>query len=298
MAALVPHNPPYYQSYLPEPSRRHRSIAHVVFTAWAAEAVRRLKADERLHIDSRAYRPARCVTLHMYDLHGDFRCHMNSLYDMLWALFGKRGCKDMIGIIGVATTCMTLPEIKLLSYKGACYHRGYWSDPGNFVYYLFWLLLGQMAKHVRKYSEVRENVLIGDSVKKLQCMVRKRWPRDADSKQWCELVGDSLEMALGCGYIDEQRYWGVIADISPIIFKIREVVEHIDSRGAFARIGENYKFFRGSAAPYARKLSVSMYHAMLVHKYKITSQYSGNVYIGFLEVATFNRLMYGNPEGS
>ena len=104
-----------------------------------------------------------------------------------------------------------------------------------------------------------------------------------------------LEVALGCGYIDLERYWSVIAAVSPVVFKIREVVEHIDRRGAFARIGVDCRFFRGAAAPYARRLSVSMYNAMLVHKKRITRESHGDVYSDFLHVASWNRLMYGNP---
>ena len=303
-AALLPYNPPYMQSYLPHPSRRHGGIRQIVFTAWAAAAVRRLQADDELHIDPRAYVPQRCVTLHMYDLRAELRGHMIQLYDMLWELFEKQGCNNMLGIIGVATTGMSLAEIKLLSYKGACYKAGYWSDLGNFVYYLFWLLLGCMAKHTRSIRTReptgpptdRRAWFVGKSVTDLQRMVRQRWPRDPDSKRWSELVGDLLEMALGCGYLDT-RFWNVIADISPIMFKIKEIVEHIDCQGAWSRIGENCRFCRGAATPYARKLSTSIYNAMLVHKYRISSRDSGDLYIGYRKVATTNKLMYGNPMG-
>ena len=104
-----------------------------------------------------------------------------------------------------------------------------------------------------------------------------------------------LELALGCGYVDE-RYWGVIEAVSPIVLKISEVVEHVDRRGAFARIGVECRFFRGAAAPYARRLSVSIHHAMLVQTKRITHEsHGGALYADFLKVATKNRLMYGEP---
>ena len=122
-------------------------------------------------------------------------------------------------------------------------------------------------------------------------MVCQRWPRDPDSKAWSELVGDLLEMALGCGYIDAPQYWRVIEAVSPVVLKIADIVQFIDCHGSFARTGTGSSFFRGAAAPYARKLSVSMYNAMIVQKFKIHDKQ--DCWIAFLEVATGNKLMYG-----
>ena len=103
-----------------------------------------------------------------------------------------------------------------------------------------------------------------------------------------------LELALGCGYID-QRYWGIIEAVSPVVLKISEVVEHIDRRGSWARTGIDCRFFRGAAAPYARRLSVTIHHAMLVQTKRITHEsHGGDLYTDFLEVATHNKLMYGD----
>ena len=124
MAGLVPCNPPYIQSWLPRPSRRYTSLKHLCFHAW------RSCKEEELYIDPRAYAPSCCVTLHMYDLRGDFRCHLKQLYTMLWDLFSNPACKDMIGIIGVATTLMPFPE-KAALLQGRVLQKGALVGPGQ-----------------------------------------------------------------------------------------------------------------------------------------------------------------------
>eukprot|EP00959_Pyramimonas_sp_CCMP1952_P386968 8109735-Pyramimonas_sp.AAC.1 len=66
-------------------------------------------------------------------------------------------------------------------------------------------------------------------------MVRTRWPRTDDTNHWLELHGDLLEMTLGVGYVDQDRYWGVIRVLSPILAKISDIVTFIDVHGAASR---------------------------------------------------------------
>ena len=124
----------------------------------------------------------------------------------------------------------------------------------------------------------------------LQTMVCTRWPREDDGAHWLELFGDLLEMSLGCGYTDQQRYWGVIEVLSPILLEVSDIVTFIDTHGAASRVGRDHSFFRGGAAPYTRKLAVSMYHAMLVQRFRVGPEAKN--WNDFLKVATHNMLMY------
>jgi hypothetical protein len=241
--------------------------------------------------DDIIYDPRRCLTLHMYDLNAEFKPHLNRLYDQFYNVFSEAGCRDTIGIIGLATTHICWPHIKMLSYRGAVWDRKRWFDPGNFVHTLFWLLLGQMAHHVLGRRGPSPNVrLVASKWKVLQKMVRTRWPRTHDTNHWLELHGDLLEMTLGVGYMDQDRYWGVIRALSPILAEISDIVTFIDVHGAASRVGRNGPFFRGGAAPYTRKLAVSMYHAMLVQKFSVGPDAQN--WADFLNVASHHRLMY------
>ena len=121
-------------------------------------------------------------------------------------------------------------------------------------------------------------------------MVRERWSRGPDTSQWLELVGDLMEVGLGAGYIDQTRFWDIIAQVSPIIEAIRSILIFIDYHGSFARTGYPRSFFRGPCAPHTRKLAVAMYRGMLVHKLQIED--SSDARNGYLRVASENRLMY------
>ena len=123
----------------------------------------------------------------------------------------------------------------------------------------------------------------------VQRMVRNRWTCDPDTSRWLELIGD-LEVSLGAGYIDQPRYWSIIAQVSPIVEEIRSTLLFLDNNGSFSRTGRNRPFFRGPCAPLSRKLAVSIYNAMVVHKFQIDD--SSDKWGGFLRVASENRLLY------
>ena len=128
------------------------------------------------------------------------------------------------------------------------------------------------------------------SVMDVQRMVRTRWTRDPDTARWMELVGDLMEVSLGAGYIDQPRYWRIIAQVSPIVEEIRSTLLFLDNNGSFSRTGRHRPFFRGPCAPLSRKLAESMYNAMVVHKFNIKE--SSEVWSGFLQVASKNNLLY------
>ena len=265
------------------------SFLRVVFGEWKAVV------DQERYMPLVAWAimwdPKRCLTLHMFDLQGEFRVHLPRLYDLFYNVFSKPGCRDTLSIIGLATTHLSWPRIKMLSYRGAVWDTGRWTDPGNFVYTLFWLLLGHMAHHVlRRRAPVSMSARVAGKWIQLQTMVRARWPREDDSARWLELFGDLLEMSLGCGYTDQERYWGVIEALSPILLEVSNIVTYIDDHGAAARVGNGNSFFRGSRAPYTRKLALSMYNAMLVQKFRVGPEAAN--WNAFLKVATRNMLMY------
>lgn len=271
------------------PRRVNDTFLRVLFTSWKAAVGEDNCMPVVVH---GGYDHKRCLTLHMFDLQGEFRVHLPRLYDLFYDVFDKPGCRDTLGIIGLGATYLNWPQIKMLSYRGAVWNRGRWSDPGNFVYTLFWLLLGQMAHHVlrRRPPASRSARAVAVKWKTLQAMVRTRWPRDADTAHWLELYGDLLEMSLGCGYTDQERYWCVIEALSPILLGVSNIVAFIDAHGASSRVGNGNSFFRGGAAKYTRKLAVAMYNAMLVHKFRIGPLDKN--YNEFLKVASRNRLMY------
>ena len=99
-----------------------------------------------------------------------------------------------------------------------------------------------------------------------------------------------MEFGLGAGYVDQPRFWNIIAEVSPNIEAIRSTLLFIDYHGSFARTGRPKPFFRGPCAPHTRKLAVAMFHGMLVHKFQIDD--SSDVWTSYLRVASENRLMY------
>ena len=59
-----------------------------------------------------------------------------------------------------------------------------------------------------------------------QRRVQTRWPRKVDSKRWLELLGDMIEMALGIAYL-HQEHEDVIKTLSPVIYKVNDIVRYI-----------------------------------------------------------------------
>ena len=123
-----------------------------------------------------------------------------------------------------------------MSYRGAIYHDRRWSDPGNFIYTIWWNLWSQMARHLQRRRPTRQLAktieeirFIAGRVTDTQRMVRNRWTRDPDTTQWLELVGGLMEVALGAGYMDQPRYWCIIAQVSPVIEEIRSTFLFLDN---------------------------------------------------------------------
>ena len=121
-------------------------------------------------------------------------------------------------------------------------------------------------------------------------MVKARWTRDPDTASYLELIGDLMELSLGTGYIDQQRYWRIIAQVSPIVEEIRQTLLYLDYNGSFSRTGRQRPFFRGPCAPLSRRISQSIYNAMVVHKFNI--QESSEEWNSFLQVASHSKLLY------
>ena len=284
-----------------QPVQRN-SLIRIVFTVWSESRKSQLPMVSHSGLTAssseHAYDPRRCLTLHMYERRGEFASKLRRIFDQFEGFFSAPACKHLIGIVGMATSFMSYSQIKLLSYKGAVYIRGYWYDPGNFMYTLWWHIWAQFARHLQRRSRPSRASVLSESelrnvasrVTDIQRMVRQRWHREPDAPQWLELVGDLMELSLGLGYVDQERFWCLIKSISPIIDSIRDVVLFIDNHGPFSRIGRHGSFFIGSCAPCTRKLAVSMYHAMLVHRFNISE--SASAWPGYLEVASHNRLMY------
>ena len=177
----------------------------------------------------------------MYDKKGGFALRLRNLFGLFEDFFVHDACRDVIGIVGMATTSMSYPQIKTLSHKGAIYVEKRWSDPGNFVYTVWWTIWGMMARQLtrRPLTRIQANWertrRTACKVTEVQRMVRERWTRDPDTARYLELIGDLMELSLGTGYIDQQRYWRIIAKVSPIIEEIRQTLLFLDhgARQAF-----------------------------------------------------------------
>ena len=67
-----------------------------------------------------------------------------------------------------------------------------------------------------------------------QRRVQTRWPRKVDSKRWCELLGDMIEMALGIAYLHAEHE-DVIKTLSPVIYKVNDIVKYIKDHAPYDR---------------------------------------------------------------
>ena len=109
-----------------------------------------------------------------------------------------------------------------------------WRDPGNFVYATFFTLLYKTCKHFvtnRSKSSPgdarrQHRAELCDRFCEAQRRVQTRWPRKVDSKRWLELLGDMIEMALGIAYL-HQEHEDVIKTLSPVIYKVNDIVRYI-----------------------------------------------------------------------
>ena len=274
-------------------------MSSIFFRAWASICPTGIHNDLVVETDPsslKEYDFRLCVTLHMYDKKGGFALRLRNLFGLFEDFFVHDACRDLIGIVGIATTSMSYPQIKTLSHKGAIYVEKRWSDPGNFVYTIWWTIWGMMARQLtnRPLTRIEANWertrKTACKVTEVQRMVKERWTRDPDTKKYLELIGDLMELSLGTGYIDQQRFWRIIARVSPIIEEIRQTLLFLDNNGCFSRTGRDRNFFRGPCAPLSRKISESMYNAMVVHKFDI--QESSEEWNGYLQLASHSKLLY------
>ena len=232
----------------------------------------------------------------MYDKSSGFAVRLRQLFGLFEDFIVHDACRDLIGIVGIATTSMSYPQIKAISHKGAIYFQKRWSDPGNFIYTVWWTIWGMMARQLSKRPVTRiqanweKTQRTANKVLEVQRMVRARWTRNTESAKWLELIGDLMEVSLGTGYMDQQRYWRIISQVSPIVEEIRQTLNFLDHDGCFAKTGNPRPFFRGPCAPLSRRIAESMYNAMVVHKFGITE--SSEVWDGYLQIAYTNRLLY------
>ena len=276
-----------------------QSMTSIFFKAWASVCPKGIQDTLVIEVEPsklRRYDHRLCVTLHMYDKKGGFAIRLRNLFGLFEDFFVHDASRDLIGIVGIATTSMSYPQIKALSHKGAIYFERRWSDPGNFIYTIWWTIWGMMAKQLSRRPATRiqanweKTRTTASKVTEVQRMVRNRWTRDPDTAKWMELVGDLMEVSLGVGYIDQPRFWRIIAQVSPIIEEIRSTLLFLDNNGCFSRTGRHRPFFRGPCAPLSRRLAESMYNAMVVHKFEIKE--SSEEWSGYLQIASNNRLLY------
>ncbi len=276
-----------------------KSLQCCIFEAWASVCPRALaiESSEIVPLNSGSYHPRRCVTLHMYEKGREFEIPLRQLWNLFEEFFSSKACKDLIGIVGIAVRSMSFVQIKTMSYKGAVFYDNRWSDPGNFIYTIWWNIWGQMARYLQRRQptsasskSMEELRSVAGRVTDVQRMVRERWNREPDTSRWLELIGDLMELGLGAGHVDPDRFWNIIQGISPIICSIRSILTFVDQHGSFARTGKDRRLFRGPCAPHTRKFAVAMFHGMQVHKFNVTE--SSEVWVSYLIAASENRLQY------
>lgn len=256
----------------------------VCFRSWVAAAAetRAGESDRRAmtfvlvdRTETSEWNPRRCLLTHMYQQDSAFRKHLLHLRDRLLAATAHRAFRDFVGICATAIRDMDRFQIKTLSYQGAVAIRtsnGWnFTDPGNFVYTLWWLLMGRACRHMLKHrteSDVHETCrAFGSIQKELLC----RWPRRKDSPQLCETIGDIIECALAASYLDGTRYWHLQEELAPTIVKVREFVHFLDHHARRERMGVDGSFFASmsSRCECASRLAVAMFNAMHVQKYGV-----------------------------
>ena len=215
----------------------------VCFRAWADDtAETRRIIVPAVQSSGSAWSPKRCLVSHLYDRKSSFATHLVELRGMLLSSVKTAAFRDMCGLVAVSLIQMDRVQIKRLSYQGAVAIKGgvAWTDPGNFVYALWWLLNGFAAKHVLKKSPHDRQCRAY-----LWCMgtLRTRWPLQKDTPRECERIGDIVELVFAASYMDEKMYWHIQTVLGPIILKVKQFVHHLDNEARFERMRVPGSFF-------------------------------------------------------
>ena len=180
-----------------------------------------------------------------------------------------------------------------MSYKGAVAVRGksgwFYTDPGNFVYTLWWLLTGLAAKH---HLKTHNDDVVCKAFRACQGRLVARWPRQKDTPQLCEQIGDMVELVLACSYINDAKYWHLQTTLGPVIIKVREIVRFLDTNARFERMKVSGSFFDGmpSRCACVSRLAQGMFSAMHVQKHDVDLSRAEN--LRFVTLAPELRLLY------
>lgn len=254
----------------PPPQPNEIVLLAVCFRAWSdAIEERRVVCGVRRS----PWEPSRCLVCHLYDRQGSFAKHLVMLRGMLLSSVKTRAFRDMCGLVTVSLIDLDKVQIKRLSYQGAVAIKrgsGYsYTDPGNFVYALWWLLNGSAAKHVLK-----QNPDDSSSCRAyLWCMktLRKRWPLQDDTPRQCERIGDIVEVVFAAAYLDAETYWHIQTVLGPIILKVAQFVHHLEHEARMERTRVPGSFFFGmpSRCSVTSKLARAIWYAMHVQKYDV-----------------------------
>ena len=198
-----------------------------------------------------------------------------------------------------AVTSMQFVNVKLLSHKGCILdwrrkrNNGYpWIDPGNFVYSVFWKLLGFAARFVLgRRQERAEAHGAAFAVEDVQGRVKERWARAANSARLAELHGDILEMSLALGYLSNDDM-PLVRMLSEPICQVRDIVSYVETHGPFDRTGDTRARSPLSSpkAQHVTALANTIWCAMQVQHYGISN--SHDQYRSYLEFAQRVNLMY------
>ena len=92
----------------------------IFFRAWASVCPSAVAASIAQVVPSNLglYNRRKCVTLHMYERKGEFEIPFRNLFNLFEDVFSHDACKNLIRIVGIATSSMSYVQIKTMSYKG------------------------------------------------------------------------------------------------------------------------------------------------------------------------------------
>ena len=148
--------------------------------------------------------------MHMYDRTSAFKVHLIELRTQLLDSIQSESFKTACGVLGMALLHMDFVQIKRLSYIGAIVDRRgkslTYTDPGNFIYTLWWCLTGLAVKHALRRGRDGKMTKAFNGFLGIQKGLLARWPKQKDSPQLCELIGDFVEMMFACSYKNHERY--------------------------------------------------------------------------------------------
>ena len=97
-----------------------RTTSSIFFKALASVCSTGIQAALVAEVDIsnlRRYDHRLCTTLHMYDKKGGFAIRLRNLFGLFEDFFVQDACRQLIGIVGIATASMSYPQIKTTSYK-------------------------------------------------------------------------------------------------------------------------------------------------------------------------------------